>query len=87
MLKKSLFAVFLGGKLTDDRLGEDHEVVFVVAATQKEARTLAKAKWKGVAEGIHIDAIQKVEVVDGHRILLEETGESDRAKINNQYSA
>jgi hypothetical protein len=87
MPKKNLFAVFLGGKLADDRLGEDHEVVFVVAANQKEARTLAKAKWKGVADGIHVDAVQKVEIIDGHRILLEETEESDRAKINNQYSA
>ena len=85
-MRKNLFAVFLGGKLADDRLGEDHEVVFVIAANQKEARTLAKTKWKGVADGVHIDAIQKLEIIDGHRILLEATEESDRAKINNQYS-
>ncbi|KAM3098484.1 DUF1543 domain-containing protein [Phormidesmis sp. 146-35] len=87
MLKKSLFAVFLGGKLASDRLGEDHEVVFVIAGSQKEARTLAKAKWKGIADGIHVDAIQKLDIVDGHRILLTETEESDRAKIDDRYSA
>lgn len=85
-MQKNLFAVFLGGKLAGDRLGEDHEVVFVVAANQQQARKLAKAKWKGIANEVHVDAIQKLEIIDGHRIVLNETDQADRAKINNQYS-
>jgi Domain of Unknown Function (DUF1543) len=82
-----LFAVYLGGKLAANRLGEDHEVVFVVAPTQAAARKLARAKWQGVPEGVHIDAVQKLEILDGYRIVLEPTEVSDRTPINNRYSA
>jgi len=42
-----LYAAFLGGELTDGRMGEDHEVVFVVADDVISARRAAKAN--GVA--------------------------------------
>jgi hypothetical protein len=69
MLK--LYAVVLGGKLPGERLGEDHETVFVVAESEELARAQAKAKWSGVAEkGLHIDALKCVEQVDGYAVRL-----------------
>ena len=62
-----LYAAYLGGPLGDGRMGEDHEVVLVVAADATEARRLARAKWSGVGRP-HVDAVQRVSVVDGHRV-------------------
>ncbi len=40
-----LFAAFLGGEPEPGRIGEDHEVVFVVAEDMASARRAAEAKW------------------------------------------
>jgi hypothetical protein len=68
-----LFAAFLGGPLPDDRMGEDHEVVFVVAPDAAEARKLAKAKWSGSGRP-HVDAVQKIRTVDGYRVAVTLSG-------------
>jgi len=65
-----LYAAFLGGPVAAGRLGEDHEVVFVVASTPDEAKGLAKAKWSGAGRG-HVDAIQRIDTVDGHVVSIE----------------
>ncbi|MGP8058201.1 MAG: DUF1543 domain-containing protein [Acidimicrobiales bacterium] len=62
-----LYAAFLGGALGSDRMGEDHEVVFVVAEGAAEAKQRAKAKWRGAGHG-HVDAVARLEVVDGYRV-------------------
>ena len=62
-----LYAAFLGGPVADGRMGEDHEVVFVIADDPIEAKSKAKDKWSGVGRG-HVDAVQRVEVVDGFAI-------------------
>jgi uncharacterized protein DUF1543 len=64
-----LYAAFLGGELTPGRMGEDHEVVFVVAEDMKEARTAAKAKWGGGGRP-HVDALTRLDMIDGHAITL-----------------
>jgi hypothetical protein len=64
-----LFAVYLGGPVAPGRMGEDHEVVFVVAADDAEVEVLAKAKWTGVGR-CHIDAVQRLDQVDGHAVSL-----------------
>jgi len=84
-MNKSLFAVLLGGKLRSHHLMEDHYLVFVVAETEKEARKLAKAKWD--AEEVHVDGTQKIEKVDGFRIMLEkESDENSAFEVNPKYS-
>lgn len=84
-MKKSLFAVLLGGKLRKQHLMEDHHLVFVVAETEKEARKLAKAKWQ--AEEVHVDGTQKIEKVDGFKIKLEkEPDENSEFNVNPKYS-
>jgi hypothetical protein len=79
-----LFAVFLGGDLEPGRLGEDHEVVFVVAGDVKEAGRQARAKWRGAGRA-HIDAVQRLDQIDGHEIRLVETGEGDQTDLDPTY--
>jgi hypothetical protein len=76
-----LFAAFLGGPMAEDQMGEGHEVVMVVASDLKEAKTRAKAKWSGVGRG-HVDAVQRIDMVDGFEISLELVGEGDRNELD-----
>jgi hypothetical protein len=74
-----LYAAFLGGELTDGRMGEDHEVVFVVADDGVSARLAAKAKWGGDGRA-HVDALTRLDMIDGFRIGLEAGGSGDRTE-------
>jgi hypothetical protein len=71
-----LFAAFLGGELASGRMGEDHEVVFVVAEDVDSARRAAKAKWGGGGRP-HVDALTRLEMVDGFAVGLEPVGTGD----------
>ena len=71
-----LYAAFLGGELTSGRMGEDHEVVFVVADDMVSARRAAKAKWGGDGRA-HVDALTRIDMIDGFAIDLHETGSGD----------
>jgi len=74
-----LYAAFLGGELTDGRMGEDHEVVFVVADDVISARRAAKAKWGGDGRA-HVDALTRLDMIDGFTIGLLEGGTGDRTE-------
>jgi hypothetical protein len=78
-----LYAAFLGGPAPDGRMGEDHEVVFVVAEDGKAAKAAAKAKWGGSGRP-HVDAVQRVDVVDGYSVALAATGgpPEDRTELD-----
>ena len=85
MNKQILYAVLLGGKIRKNHLMEDHHLVFVVAENEIEARKLAKKKWD--AEDIHVDGTQKINVVDGYKIILQKAEEQDEdLRINPEYS-
>ena len=71
-----LFAAYLGGPLDAGRMGEGHEVVFVVAADRTEAKARARAKWKGAPPG-HLDALVRLDRVDGYEVSLSEVGGGD----------
>jgi hypothetical protein len=71
-----LFAAFLGGELGPGRIGEDHEVVFVVAEDELSARRAAKAKWGGDGRP-HVDALTRLDRIDGYGIGLTQGGEGD----------
>jgi Domain of Unknown Function (DUF1543) len=64
-----LYTAFLGGELSGTRMGEDHEVVFVVAEDVLSARKAAKAKWGGDGR-CHVDALTRVDMVDGFAVTL-----------------
>jgi hypothetical protein len=74
-----LYAAFLGGELTDGRMGEDHEVVFVVADDMISARRAAMAKWGGDGRA-HVDALTRLDMIDGYTINLEGAGSGDRTE-------
>jgi hypothetical protein len=57
-------------------MGEDHEVVFVVAEDMLSARRAAKAKWGGDGRP-HVDALTRLDMIDGYAIGLHEQGEGD----------
>ena len=73
-----LFVAYLGGELGPGRIGEDHQVVLVVAEDVPSARQAAKAKWGGVGRP-HVDALTRVERVDGHAVgvLADGAGDGD----------
>lgn len=74
-----LYAAFLGGELNDGRMGEDHEVVFVVADDVISARRGAKAKWGGDGRA-HVDALTRLDMIDGYMIGLEGGGSGHRTE-------
>jgi len=76
-----LYAAFLGGPLAGDRMGEGHEVVLVVAEGLSDAKAKAKAKWSGIGHG-HVDALQRIDMVDGFEVALARTGEGDRIEVD-----
>ncbi len=77
--------MLLGGKIRKNNLMEDHHLVFVVAENEIEARTLSKKKWN--AEEIHVDGTQKINKVDGYKLILQKTDEADDVlEINPKYS-
>jgi hypothetical protein len=68
-----LYAVYLGGDPAPGRIGEDHEVVFVVAEDVKAARKQAREKWAGDDPKPHVDMVQQLDVVDGYEVSLAAT--------------
>jgi hypothetical protein len=76
LLRVHLFVAYLGGELAPGRMGEDHEVVFVVAPDVLAARQAAKAKWGGGGRA-HVDALTRLDMVDGFAIGLEQAGDGD----------
>ncbi len=76
-----LYAAFLGGPMSKDRMGEGHEVVMVVAEDVSEAKARARAKWSGTGTG-HVDALQRIDRVDGFEIGLTPHGEGDRTALD-----
>ena len=71
-----LYAAFLGGELAEGRMGEDHEVVFVVAEDTTAARKSARKKWGGDGRA-HVDAVSRLDSIDGYAISLDRTGGGD----------
>ncbi len=79
-----LYAVYLGGDLSPGRMGEDHEVVFVVGEDARDAKRRAKQKWGGSGKA-HIDAVQQLGAVDGYEVSLEHVGGGDRTVLDTTY--
>jgi hypothetical protein len=71
-----LYAAFLGGELAEGRMGEDHEVVFVVAEDTTAARKAAQRKWGGDGRA-HVDAVTRLDRIDGYAISLAPAGSGD----------
>jgi len=57
-------------------MGEDHEIVFVVAENVPSARKAARMKWGGDGRS-HVDALTRLDMIDGFTISLERSGTGD----------
>jgi Domain of Unknown Function (DUF1543) len=79
-----LYAVYLGGDLAPGRMGEDHEVVFVVGSDVTNAKRQAKRKWAGTSRP-HIDAVRRLDAIDGYEISLQSVGGGDRTELDTSY--
>lgn len=82
----NLYVVYLGGKVAEGRVGEDHEVVPVVAGNVAEARKKAKAKWRGLGTA-HVDCVVRLQVVDGHQIGLALVTGDDHIAVDPTWEA
>jgi hypothetical protein len=76
MPRVHLYAAFLGGELATGRIGEDHEVVFVVAEDMESARRAARGKWGGGGRP-HVDALTRLDMIDGFAVSLAQAGTGD----------
>src|ERR1035441_2414636 len=56
--------------------GGGHEGGTGAARGPRDAKTRAKAKWSGSGRG-HVDALQRIDRVDGFEVSLTRTGEGD----------
>ena len=81
-----LFLAYLGGKMSLSRIGEDHEVVLVVAEDKADAKMKAQSKWKGEGAA-HLDMLTEVGVVDNYIINLEKTQEQNKMIIDDDWHA
>jgi Domain of Unknown Function (DUF1543) len=80
-----LYAVYLGGDPAPGRIGEDHEVVFVVADDITSARRLARGKWRGDDPKPHVDMVQELDVVDGYAVTLSPTDRTSSVASDATY--
>jgi hypothetical protein len=80
-----LYAVYLGGDPAPGRLGEDHEVVFVVTTDHRSARQAARAKWTGPDPKPHVDMVQELDAVDGYEVSLTHTGRPPSGLLDPTY--
>jgi hypothetical protein len=85
--ERQLYAIYLGGDPAPGRIGEDHEVVFVVAPDVTSARRLARGKWKGDDPKPHVDMVQELDVIDGYEVSLSPTNRSSSAEPDATYEA
>lgn len=79
-----LYAAFLGGDFELERMGEDHEVVFVVAENPAAAKAAAKAKWQGHGRA-HVDALRQIDRIDGFDVTLVPGDPGDRTRLDQTY--
>jgi len=80
-----LYAVYLGGDPAPGRLGEDHEVVFVVTTDHRSARQAARAKWTGADPKPHVDMVHELDAVDGYEVALTHTGKASATIVDPTY--
>jgi hypothetical protein len=80
MMKKKLFAVYLGGRAARCNT-ELHDVVFVVGENIEATYEQLMDKWFGDPLRMHIDSWMELQVVDGHRISLQTRPAMDAKKL------
>lgn len=81
-----LFVAYLGGKTNKSRIGEDHEVVLVVANDKEEAKKKARIKWGGEGAA-HLDMLVEINIVDGYKVNVEKASTADSLIADDDWTA
>lgn len=68
-----LYLVLLGGKIDKKLFGEDHQTIIVVAKGITEAKKIAKDRWIGISENLHVDDVREITALDGYKIVLQKS--------------
>ena len=68
-------------KNIDDGFYEQHSNIILVASCAYDAKEMVKQNPDFIAKNMHIDGIKEIEVLDGYKLVMEPTNDSD--KINN----
>jgi len=72
-----LLMFYLGGHTEYGKL-EMHDVIFVVARTDKEAVAKMRQAWFGTQKSLHVDSWLAIENIDGYAISLTKSKPLDR---------
>jgi hypothetical protein len=81
---EKLYYVYVGGT-SENRLIEDHEVVFVVAKNSIDAKILAKKKTKLTIDP-HVDVMAEIKNIDGYDILLNKSNFKEEINKVSDYT-
>lgn len=84
-----LYEVYLGGEPEAGSIVEPHELVWVVALNEKQAKQKAKLKWLGHGK-VHIDGIKQLNTIDGYTINLIKVSEAEpynEVEINTNWKS
>lgn len=71
-----LLVFCLGGHAEYGKL-EIHDIVFVVAKTDKEATEKMRKSWVGTQKSLHVDSVVVVETINGYAVQITKTKPSD----------
>ena len=77
----NLYLVVLGGRMRGGNV-EMHDVRWVLGDTIEATVPQLKSEWIGNAQGLHIDSYKQLRFVDGYRITIVKTNETDGNEDN-----
>ncbi len=77
----NLYLVVLGGRMRGGNV-EMHDVRWVLGDTIEATVPQLKSEWIGNAQGLHIDSYKQLRFVDGYRITIVNTNETDGNEDN-----
>ena len=67
-----LFMVYLGGRVPESHI-ELHDIRFVIGESIEETYPTLRKEWFGDLAGLHLDSYMEVRNIDGYKIELRET--------------
>lgn len=79
-MNQKLFAVYLGGRVPKCSI-ELHDVAFVIGTSIEATYQQMMDKWFGDPRHLHVDSWVELQIVDGHRIVLQRTPADQPRKL------
>ena len=79
-----LFLVVLGGRTRSSHI-ELHDVRWVVGKQIEDTFHQLRKEWFGIIEGLHIDSYLNIKFIDGYKVTLRRTCESNKCESFKSY--